>query len=180
MCYDSRKRGAPRVCSFSMRNGGNGKKCEKITAQYCISKTGWIYTEFAGLAALEGRTGTEVGVREKNGARVLTVPAKADGLPVYMISLDSDFDASVEEAVIPSGAGIIGPHAFWGWARLKRVRVPQSVKEVPEGAFFGTQIPEKRRKELYRRKPDPAEPGERPPAEPSGSVPSEPGDDIPF
>ena len=124
---------------------------EKITVTYCISDNGWIYTDSFGVAMLEGRTDREVGITEQRGRRILTLPREVDGMEVYIVSLDAEYDDTVTDVIIPDGVGIIGSKAFCGWRKLRRVSVPDSVREISEGAFSGTAIPRRVQRELYRR-----------------------------
>lgn len=124
---------------------------EKITVTYCISDDGWIYTDSFGLAMLEGRIDRDIGITEQRGRRILTLPREVDGMEVYIVSLDAEYDDTVTDVIIPDGVGIIGSRAFCGWRKLRRISVPDSVQEITEGAFSGTAIPHRVQKELYER-----------------------------
>ena len=125
---------------------------QAITVTYYVTDDGWVYSDSFGLAMLEGRCSSRVGVSRKKGRRVLTLPDRLDDKDVYIISFDGEYDNRIEEVVIPEGVGIIGPRAFCGWKKLRKISVPDSVQEVSKGAFSGTAIPRKRRRELYARK----------------------------
>lgn len=124
---------------------------EKITVTYYISDEGWIYTDSFGAAMLEGRADRSTGITEQRGRRILTLPREVDGMEVYIVSLDAEYDDTVTDVIVPEGVGIIGPKAFCGWRKLRRVSVPDSVREITEGAFSGTAIPRRVQRELYRR-----------------------------
>ena len=118
-----------------------------------ISDEGWIYADSFGCAELIGRDGQNVGIREKNGVRTLHIPKKVDGLEVYLLSFHG-FMKDFEALYIPDGVGFILPGAFAGCENLKKVRIPSSMLEIADNAFYGTAIPEKRLKQLYAIKYD--------------------------
>ena len=122
----------------------------KVTVTYYMTDDGWLYSDSFGCAMLEGRRDGDVGITVEKGRRVLTLPQSLDGMDVYIISFDGEYDALTEELIIPPGVGIIMPHAFWGWTKLREVQIPDSVLEIGEGAFFATAIPDARQQELYR------------------------------
>ena len=124
---------------------------EKITVTYYISDDGWVYTDSFGAAMLEGRADRSTGITEKAGHRILTLPEHVDGMEVYIVGFDAEYDDTVTDVIIPDGVGIIGSKAFCGWRKLRRVSVPDSVQEITEGAFSGTAIPHRVQKKLYER-----------------------------
>lgn len=145
---------------------------EKITVTYRISDEGWIYTESFGTAQLEGRTGFNVGVEERDGVKTLVIPEKVDGLDVYILSFPR-YEEGFEALYVPDGTGIILPFAFAGCRDLKTVRVPEDIYDIADTAFYKTSVPEERLRELNamgRCKKEQAE----------QAVPEEPGQDIPF
>lgn len=152
----------------------NAYGSEKITISYYITREGWVYTDSFGCAVLEGRLNADTGVTERNGQRILTLPVCLDGMDVYIIAFDGEYDDGVTDVIVPEGIGIIGPHAFWGWRSLRRISIPDSVRVIDEGAFFGTGIPRRLQLELYRRQLNVTEITEAPDAH------TEPGHDIPF
>ena len=121
---------------------------EKITVTYYISDDGWIYTDMFGLAELEGRIATDVGVSLVDGVKTLCIPEQVDGMDVHTIAFRG-FDKGYEALYVPDGVEIILPHAFAGCSELKTVRVPEDMYDIAEGAFIGTAVPEERQKELY-------------------------------
>ena len=122
-----------------------------IKETFYLSDDGWIYTDSFGCAALEGRQGSDVGITVERGRRILTLPSEVDGRDVYIINFDWEYNDTVTDVIVPEGVGIIGPHAFWGWKKLRRIEVSDSVREVSEGALFGTSVPRRVQKKLYER-----------------------------
>ena len=122
---------------------------ESIHIRYFISDEGWIYTEFTGLAWLEGRTSSDIGLSEENGKMILRIPSKVDGYPVYMLSMTFDKFDDADELIIPEGVGNILDHAFALRRKLTSVVIPESMVGIAPSAFENTGIPLERQKELY-------------------------------
>lgn len=124
---------------------------EKFTVTYSISDEGWVYTDSFGVAMLEGRTDRSTGITEKRGRRILTLPDQVDGIDVYIVGFDGEYDDTVTDIIVSEGIGIIGPHAFRGWKKLRRIRLPDSLQEISGGALSGTSIPHRVQRKLYER-----------------------------
>lgn len=124
---------------------------EKVTVTYYISEEGWIYTDSFGLAMLEGRSDPNTGITEKRRRRILTLPREVDGMEVYIVGFDAEYDGTVTDVIVPDGVGIIGAKAFCGWKKLHRISIPDSVKEISKDALSGTAIPRRVQKKLYKR-----------------------------
>lgn len=131
---------------------------EKCSLVFYTTPEGWLYSELAGLAWLEGRRSSRLGISRKDGIATLRLPAKVDGLPVYGLSMTFDKYDDADELIIPEGVALIAGRAFALRRRLKRVKIPSTLREVAGDAFAGTALSPARKRELYAiRMADPAE-----------------------
>ena len=90
------------------------------------------YTEFGDYSSIEEEIVADIW--ENVFIKTYTVPSS------YIAVKKGDVDSGVMEISLPEGIVSIEKEAFSGFANLKKINIPSTVKHIGESAFFGTAI----------------------------------------
>ena len=105
----------------------------------------WDYERVDDEICVNGRNDDSAGTLFQQAGFVTTmyIPAELEGLPVTRIGGDAFcFDCGMDALYLPDGLREIGSGAFFGCLFLRKIRVPDSLKTIGDFSFSDTGIPD--------------------------------------